>query len=156
MNPEIIKAYLYKVKPPINEEITKKIVNLIQDLAGFSIFDYKKVAGPRHVKASINNTLRRKQFNDLRAKSIETEFLLFLSAERQINKAIKKVGISTSTSEIGLIIWDETIKEQLLKKLDEILKEEETEYFCEEIDFSKDSGEQEDLEIEKTTLSNLK
>ncbi len=156
MMEEFPPGFVVNTETAIGSNVLNHLINKVRNQPGFSLFDYEKVKGSRHILAAINNTVRRKQYNDLRAKSIETEFILFLSGERQIIKAQKDIGLSEKTRKIGIIIWKIHDAEHILKEIVNIISKEGMILNVHKIDYSEDNGLEEDLAIEKTTMSNLK
>ncbi|MBD3191534.1 MAG: hypothetical protein GF308_12870 [Candidatus Heimdallarchaeota archaeon] len=67
------------------------------------LVDPRAVAGITHLKACIQFALKSFKQKDNIADKLGAEIMLFLSAQRQISKAIKKVGISEKSKELLFI-----------------------------------------------------
>jgi tRNA threonylcarbamoyladenosine modification (KEOPS) complex Cgi121 subunit len=67
-------------------------------------FDAKKVAGSQHLFFAALNTLKafKKQINI--SNNLAVESLIYASAQRQIEKAVKMLGITENSSEIAVLI----------------------------------------------------
>ena len=64
------------------------------------IFDAGGIAGIRHLNACIHYSIQSFVQKENLAKNLNTEILLYLSGYRQISKAIKKIGLNTTSKEI--------------------------------------------------------
>lgn len=67
------------------------------------IIDAGGIAGIRHLKACIHFSIQSFTQKESLAKSLNTEILLYLSGYRQISKAIRKIGLNTSSKVIVTI-----------------------------------------------------
>jgi tRNA threonylcarbamoyladenosine modification (KEOPS) complex Cgi121 subunit len=72
------------------------------------------VAGPEHLRFAAGNALRSFRGKNPRSKSLAVEFLLFVSCQRQISKAISFLGVDPSDDEIVLVAISES-KDALLR-----------------------------------------
>ncbi len=140
-------------KPMSTEQIEKLLASL-QEKTSIAIIDYDKTAGDRHIVASIWNAIRRANLADMRAKTLPVEFILFVSGETQIAKALKKVGVSQETRKLAIIDFESKASlETFLKELKIAgLSLVETR----NVPPCNDGGKTEDLSIERTTLTNAK
>jgi KEOPS complex subunit Cgi121 len=64
------------------------------------LIDAQAVAGIKHLKACILNSIKAFTQKNQISKSLNVEILLYLSGYRQISKAIERIGISTKTKKI--------------------------------------------------------
>jgi tRNA threonylcarbamoyladenosine modification (KEOPS) complex Cgi121 subunit len=71
------------------------------------------VAGPEHLRFAARNAVRSFRGKNPRSKSLAVEFLLFVSCQRQISKAISFLGVEPSDDKIVLVALSES-KEALL------------------------------------------
>ncbi len=147
-------AKICMLQEPISSKQIEKLLALLHDKTSIAIIDYDKTSGDRHVVASIWNALRRANVADMRAKTLPVEFMLFVSGETQIVKALKKVGISQSTRKIVIVDFEsEESLESFLEALGDLglhLVKPRVIPPCE------DGGRSEDLAIERGTLTNIK
>lgn len=67
-------------------------------------FDAKKVAGPHHLYFAALNALNAFEKNSNISNNIAVESLLYASAQRQIQKAVKMLGIKQDSSEVAVLI----------------------------------------------------
>ena len=61
------------------------------------------VAGPEHLRFAARNALHSFKGKNPRSKSLAVEYLLFVSCQRQISKAIKMIGVASSDRNVVLI-----------------------------------------------------
>jgi KEOPS complex subunit Cgi121 len=79
-------------------------------------FDAKHVAGPQHLYFAALNALNAFKKKTNISNSLEVEALLYASAQRQITKAVKMMGINQDTTEVAALI----ITENKHKKTDDL------------------------------------
>ena len=100
-----------------SKEFVKKIREKLPQKTWIQFFDPSIIATWQHLFfAIVNAELSFKNGRNI-SKSIEMETLLYASAQHQINKAIKKIGIKTDSSDIAIVIVaneEEQIDEALL------------------------------------------
>jgi tRNA threonylcarbamoyladenosine modification (KEOPS) complex Cgi121 subunit len=100
-----------------SKEFVKKIREKLPQKTWIQFFDPSVIATWQHLFfAIVNAELSFKNGRNI-SKSIEMETLLYASAQHQINKAIKKIGIKTDSSDIAIVIVaneEEQIDEALL------------------------------------------
>jgi len=72
--------------------------------APIQFFDAKKVAGPQHLYFAALNTLNAFEKKTNISNNLAVESLLYASAQRQIKKAVKMLGIKQDTSEVAALI----------------------------------------------------
>lgn len=72
------------------------------------------VTGPEHLRFAARNALRSFRGKNPRSKSLAVEFLLFVSCQRQISKAISVLGVEPSDDQVLLVALSES-KEALLQ-----------------------------------------
>jgi tRNA threonylcarbamoyladenosine modification (KEOPS) complex Cgi121 subunit len=86
------------------KEFVKKVRDKMPQKVWIQFFDASVVATWQHLFFAVLNA--QLSFGNHRniSKSIEMETLLFASAQHQINKAIKKMGIKTDSINIAVVI----------------------------------------------------
>ena len=86
-------------------------------------FDLSKIVSYKHVVVAAYHANKAILNKTNLAKSIDIEFLLYLSCQRQIKLAFEKVGISNKRMQIGVGIFGKNNKEfdSIKQKLDELL-----------------------------------
>ena len=72
--------------------------------APIQFFDAKKVAGPQHLYFAALNALNAFEKKTNISNNLAVESLLYVSAQRQIKKAVKMLGINQDTSELAALI----------------------------------------------------
>jgi tRNA threonylcarbamoyladenosine modification (KEOPS) complex Cgi121 subunit len=72
------------------------------------------VAGPEHLRFAARNALHSFRGKSSRSKSLAVEFLLFVSCQRQISKAIRFLGVEPSDDRVILVALSES-REALLE-----------------------------------------
>ena len=99
------------------KDFVKKIKEKLPSNVWLQFFDASFIANWQHIFfAVINAKLAFKNQKNI-SKSIDIETLLFASAQNQINKAIKKIGIKPDTQNVAVVIVakrEEQIHEVLL------------------------------------------
>jgi KEOPS complex subunit Cgi121 len=75
--------------------------------ASVQFFDAKHVAGPQHLYFAALNALNAFEKNTNISNNLAVEALLYASAQRQINKAVKMLGIKQDSSEVAALIITE-------------------------------------------------
>ena len=88
--------------------------------------DLEAVCGLKHLEACIHYALKAFEQKSNTAKHLGPEILLYLAGRRQINKAIKNVGLSKNTSKLLMIEIieksdNETIEKYCFQKMLDIL-----------------------------------
>lgn len=79
--------------------------------ASAQFFDAKRVAGPEHLYfAALNAQNAFKKKTNI-SNSLAVETLLYASAQRQIEKALKMLGIKQGSSEVAVLIMTENKRE---------------------------------------------
>jgi KEOPS complex subunit Cgi121 len=77
--------------------------------ATVQFFDAKHVAGPQHLYFAAVNALNAFQKSTSISNNLAVETLLYASAQRQIKKAVKMLGIKQGTSEVAALIITENV-----------------------------------------------
>jgi KEOPS complex subunit Cgi121 len=75
--------------------------------ASVQFFDAKHVAGPQHLYFAALNALNAFEKNTNISNNLAVEALLYASAQRQIKKAVKMLGIKKDSSEVAALIITE-------------------------------------------------
>ena len=84
--------------------------------ATVQFFGAKHVAGPQHLYFAALNALNAFEKNTNISNNLAVEALLYASAQRQIKKAVKMLGIKQDSSEVAtLIITDRRKKSDYLR-----------------------------------------
>jgi tRNA threonylcarbamoyladenosine modification (KEOPS) complex Cgi121 subunit len=66
------------------------------------------VAGPEHLQFAARNALHSFSGKNPRSNSLAVEYLLFISCQRQISKAISFLGVETSDNNVVLVALSES------------------------------------------------
>ena len=85
--------------------------------ASVQFFDAKRIAGLQHLYFAALNALNAFEKNTNISNNLAVEALLYASAQRQIKKAVKMLGIKQDSSEVAALI----ITENRHKKSDHLL-----------------------------------
>lgn len=78
-----------------------------ENKAAIQFFDAKHVAGTQHLYFAALNALNAFQKKTNISNNLEVEALLYASAQRQIQKAVKMLGIKQGTSDVAALIITE-------------------------------------------------
>ena len=102
---EIVYITVYKkIKIKNVKDFVKKIKEKLPPKLWVQFFDSEFIVSWQHIFfAVINAKLSFKNQINI-SKSIDLETLLFASAQNQINKAIKKIGINPKTQNVAIVI----------------------------------------------------
>lgn len=86
--------------------------------------DAKKVIGPRHVQAAVFHALTTGLRKEFLIRNPSLRILAFLSCERQVDSAVKKVGVNPGSSvEVVVSVVTDDAK-NALKSIEKYLSEE--------------------------------
>jgi tRNA threonylcarbamoyladenosine modification (KEOPS) complex Cgi121 subunit len=75
--------------------------------ASIQFFDAKNVAGPQHLYFAALNALNAFEKKINISNNLEVEALLYASAQRQIQKAVKTMGIKQDSTKVAALIMTE-------------------------------------------------
>jgi tRNA threonylcarbamoyladenosine modification (KEOPS) complex Cgi121 subunit len=106
-----------------NTDNTLKELDQIKGSAVFQIFDSNQVAGWRHLYYSAVNALNAMESGEAVSDNLEVEAMLYASAQDQISKAIKMMGVTPKTKEIALLVISKdpkNIAQEIAKHLGEV------------------------------------
>lgn len=76
-----------------------------RDLGEVQLLDARVVCGRDHLVTAFEHAERAFREGTNVAKSLEVEFVLYASGERQINDAIAKMGIREDTTEFAVVLF---------------------------------------------------
>lgn len=88
-----------RIKDP---EKTLGKLRSVDDKAQLQLLKANLIAGPEHLRFAARNALHSFRGKSPRSKSLAVEYLLYLSCQRQISKAIKLLGVAPSDNDIVL------------------------------------------------------
>jgi KEOPS complex subunit Cgi121 len=91
------------------EDVNAFLEHFRKEKGGASVqfFDAKHVAGPQHLYFAALNALNAFEKNTNISNNLAVEALLYASAQRQIKKAVKMLGIKQDSSEVAALIITE-------------------------------------------------
>jgi len=92
------------VKINDTEKLLKKLHAAKPLDTGLQIFDAKFVATWQHIYFAVLNALKAFRNNENISKSLAVEIMIYASAQRQIQKAMKSLGITPRTSEMAIVL----------------------------------------------------
>ncbi|MEM2094256.1 MAG: KEOPS complex subunit Cgi121 [Candidatus Bathyarchaeia archaeon] len=106
--------------------IPKQFVSIVKEAVQPSLvqlFDADSVAGHIHIVFATINSLKAFMQGRRIANSLDVEILLYVSAQRQISKAIEKVGLRVDTARVAAVIIadDDKHLEEAGKRLDSVI-----------------------------------
>src|SRR5207245_8887467 len=84
-------------------EQTLKQLRSINNKAEVQLVKSDLIAGPEHLQFAARNALSSFKGPRRRSKSLALELLLYISCQRQIEKAIRILGVDPEVSRIGLV-----------------------------------------------------
>jgi tRNA threonylcarbamoyladenosine modification (KEOPS) complex Cgi121 subunit len=100
------------------KRLFRKIQDTLQDTV-VQLFDARKIAGWEHIYFAALNSLKVCAENKNISNSIAIETLLFVSAQRQINRALELFGITHESTETAAVIIAER-QDEVIHGLDTI------------------------------------
>jgi len=85
------------------------------------VFDASMIFGKTHLKSAVEHALRAMKRKTNSTNTLDKEILLYASGERQIKKAIPKMGVKKGCEKIALVLIndDEQDKENLFDSVKE-------------------------------------
>jgi KEOPS complex subunit Cgi121 len=87
------------------ENFLKKISVLSENYAIIiQVFDASMVFGKAHLNSAVEHALRAMERKTNSTNTIDKEIMLYASGERQIKKAILKMGIKQGCEEVALVL----------------------------------------------------
>ena len=89
-----------KIKDP---EKTLRDLRSVNDKAQLQLVKAGLVAGPEHLRFAARNAMHSFKSKNPRSKSLAVEYLLYLSCQRQISKAIRFLGVEPVDDQIVLV-----------------------------------------------------
>ena len=101
------------------ENVLKQLRSSVPD-AQIQLLKAGLIAGREHLSFAARNALQSFKGTGRKSKSLAVEFLLFVSCQRQISKAIELIGVSTRDRRVVLTGLSES--KSALEKLEEIAK----------------------------------
>ena len=139
-------------------EDSEKLIEILKKNGADAIFDESKTYGTNHISMALYQTIEAFKNNNNFADDFSLEYLIRLSGEKQISKALT-FGIKNGANRIGIIVNEEK-KEKIVNILGEPVapgkfdKEFIIEYF--EITDINNQKETEKVIYEKIALLNTK
>jgi KEOPS complex subunit Cgi121 len=82
-----------------------------------ALFDGELIFGERHLISAYEHAKRAFEMGDNTAKTIAMETMLYASGERQISRAIEKMGIKQGGNKVALAIIGDSAKEHVSELL---------------------------------------
>lgn len=89
-----------KIKDP---EKTLRELRSVSDKAQLQLVKAGLIAGPEHLRFAARNAMHSFKSKKPRSKSLAVEYLLYLSCQRQISKAIRFLGVEPADDQIVLV-----------------------------------------------------
>ena len=89
-----------RIKDP--EKILSELRS-VNDKAQLQLVKAGLIAGPEHLRFAARNALHSFKSKNPRSKSLAVEYLLYLSCQRQISKAIRFLGVEPADDQIVLV-----------------------------------------------------
>ena len=80
-------------------------------------FDSELIFGKDHLKSAVDHAKRAIENKTNTSKTLEMEILLYASGERQLKKAIPKMGVKKGDSSIAFVLISEKSDKKLVDKL---------------------------------------
>jgi len=85
-----------------------------------ALFNADLVFGPEHLMSAYEHADRAFKSNTNIAKTLATEMLLYASGQRQISKAIDKIGVGKRTKNVAIVFIGKPTKTQISNLLSDL------------------------------------
>jgi len=118
------------VKIRSTEELIRNIHKEKPQDVTVQFFDARFVATWQHLYFAVFNALNAFKNVSNISKSLGMEIMLYASAQRQINKALEKIGVKNETKHVAVVVIGETLQviEFVLNMISENFKGEQDEH----------------------------
>src|SRR6266704_2048182 len=93
----------------VDPEKTLRQLRSARDKAQVQLLKATLVAGPEHLRFAARNALHSFGSKSPRSKSLAVEFLLYVSCQRQISKAIRLLGVEPADRQVVLVALSESL-----------------------------------------------
>lgn len=106
------------------ETFINKINNFtIEKEIHIQVFDAGMICGKNHLESAIFHTIRAFDQKRMAVQTLEMELMLYASGERQLTKAIPKIGVKKGKTMIAVALFSKHHSEKILDSIiDEIEK----------------------------------
>ena len=104
---EVPDAYLFAGKSRVSDvdSALKRVLDVEKKTgATIHIVDADVVCGPAHLASALLHARRSHANHRARARDIKVELMMYLSGQRQIDRAIQIAGLSPRTRALGFVI----------------------------------------------------
>ncbi len=92
----------------VDPEKTLRQLRSASDRAQVQLLKANLIAGPEHLRFAARNALYSFGRKRPRSKSLAVEFLLYISCQRQISKAIRLLGVEPADRQVVLVALSES------------------------------------------------
>ncbi len=102
----------------VDPEKTLRLLRSTAEKAQVQLLKAKLIAGPEHLRFAARNALHSFRSKSPRSKSLAMEFLLYVSCQRQISKAIRLLGVEPTDRQVVLVALSES--KEALQELERV------------------------------------
>src|SRR5436190_1527719 len=102
----------------VDPEKTLRLLRSTAEKAQVQLLKAKLIAGPEHLRFAARNALHSFRSKSPRSKSLAVEFLLYVSCQRQISKAIRLLGVEPTDRQVVLVALSES--KEALQELERV------------------------------------
>ncbi len=92
----------------VDPDKTLRQLRSASDKAQVQLLKATLVAGPEHLRFAARNAIHSFRSKSPRSKSLAVEFLLYVSCQRQISKAIRLLGVEPADRQVVLVALSES------------------------------------------------
>lgn len=123
---EFVTVTAFKAHPGMDPPAVLKELRAAIPTAEIQFFDGEHVAGKEHLEIAAINAIHAFKAGNNISRSMAMETLLYASAQRQIDVALGKLGVTRSSQTVGLVAFSETRDgaEELERKIAQLVKTE--------------------------------
>src|SRR5438094_5834831 len=104
----------------VDPEKTLRLLRSTAEKAQVQLLKAKLIAGPEHLRFAARNALHSFGSKSPRSKSLAVEFLLYVSCQRQISKAIRLLGVEPADRQVVLVALSES--KEAIQKVESLSK----------------------------------
>ena len=86
------------------------------------VFDASMICGKVHLESAILHTIRADEQQRMAAQTLEMELMLYASGERQLTKAIPKIGVKKDQTTIALALLSKHHSDKMLGSIIDVIE----------------------------------
>ncbi|WP_455363225.1 KEOPS complex subunit Cgi121 [[Eubacterium] cellulosolvens] len=131
---KFVMVSAFEAPPSMDPSVTLRQLRIAIPTAEVQFFDGAHVAGKEHLEIAVTNALHAFKMGTNISRSVTMETLLYASAQRQIDVALARLGVTKDSRIVGLVAFSETktAAEELENKIARFVRTEMNEALLED------------------------